>query len=299
MVDGVGWYLKQAGRVPMLTPEEEVSLGKEVQLWMTLRPVEHPTNEEKRIIRRGKKAKERMFNANLRLVIHISKRHIDRSLNHLTLLDLIQEGNIGLSRAIEKFDPARGYKFSTYSYWWVRQAVTRAIHNTEREIRLPINALTLQRKVAIFADEYRAKHGKSPSVEECSERFGVLLRTMRGYLEHTQRPLSLDTERNRDAEKEGERTLLDSIADPNADPHEDLEVRSGLESLDSAMNVLSDRDREAFEMRYGLKGKEPMTYAEIGEILNLSRERVRQIEVLGLKKMRARMLHKAQNRRRN
>ena len=287
--DGVAWYLQQAGRIPLLTPSEEISLGNEVQAYMAIRDLPNPTATQKKRIKRGLKAKNRIFNANLRLVVHISKKYAEANLSTMTMLDLIQEGNIGLSRAIEKFDPSRGYKFSTYAYWWVRQAVTRSISMSDRSIRLPINAITIQKKVARFAEAFKEENGRNPTMDECADFCDIRVSTMRAYLEHTPRISSLDQLTNPTSKLYEETTILDLIAASDISPEEQLEVKNGLESLDQLMDEIPDRDRFALELRYGIDELGPLTYAEIGKILKISRERVRQIEARWLRKMRLKL----------
>tara|TARA_R100001443_G_scaffold13743_1_gene23711 strand:+ start:91 stop:990 length:900 start_codon:yes stop_codon:yes gene_type:complete len=290
MNDGIGWYLQQIGRYPLLTPNEEITLGADVKKMMSLKALSSLTTKQKKTVKRGEKAKNRMFEANLRLVVHIAKKYTEANLTHMSLLDLIQEGNIGLSRAIEKFDPARGYKFSTYSYWWVRQAVTRAISNSERTIRLPINGIALQKKVAQFADEYKELMGTMPSLEECSKQFDVQPRTMRAYLSHTQKPISADQTQKRGGDKPETKRIIDTLMDEGANPEEEMEIINGLEKLEKLLSKFSERDRFALELRYGIDELGPLTYVDIGKLLNISRERVRQIEMKCLKEMRKSLL---------
>ena len=294
--DGVAWYLQQAGRIPLLTPSEEISLGNEVQAYMAIRDLPNPTAAQKKIIKRGLKAKNRIFNANLRLVVHISKKYAEANLSTMTMLDLIQEGNIGLSRAIEKFDPSRGYKFSTYAYWWVRQAVTRSISMSDRSIRLPINAITIQKKVARFAEAFKEENGRHPTMDECAKYCEIRPCTMRAYLEHTPRISSLDQLTNPSSKLYEETTILDLISGNESSPEEELEIQHGLEQLDELMADIPERDRWALELRFGIDELGPLTYVAIGKILNISRERVRQIEARWLRKMRLKMhpLHRKQ-----
>ena len=290
--DGINWYLRQAGRVPMLTPSEEISLGNEVKAYMELKDLEHPTPEQKKTIRRGIKAKDRMFAANLRLVVHISKKYAEAALGSMTLLDLIQEGNLGLSRAIEKFDPARGYKFSTYGYWWIRQAVARSICISDRTIRLPLNAIAVQKKVSVFADEFKEKNHRTPTIEECAEFCKIRQVTMRAYLEHTPKITSLDQMACSNDKLFDDSSILELVTDNGQLIQEEkLEIEQGLEHLESLLAELPERERWCLELRYGIDadGLGPLTYQAIGELMDVSRERVRQIEAKCLKRMRKKL----------
>tara|TARA_B100001996_G_scaffold25194_1_gene19454 strand:- start:2791 stop:3708 length:918 start_codon:yes stop_codon:yes gene_type:complete len=295
MEDGVGFFLKEAARIPMLSPAEEIELGNQVQAWQSLLPIENPNRDQLRVIRRGKKAKERMIKANLRLVCHIAKKHLKQTMTHMTLLDLIQEGCIGLNRGVEKFDPGRGYKFSTYAYWWIKQGIHRSIGNLERTIRLPVCAQDVQKRAAIFIDEYKHTHGKNPTLEEIAEVSRVTLPTLKHYLNHSSRPISLDrlTSHYGGSESTQEKTILDVLASEDFSPEEELEIQNGLEQLEDLLSILPHRDLKIMELRYGIgitgEGKQPMTYSEIGEIMDISRERVRQVEKLCLKRMRQKM----------
>jgi RNA polymerase primary sigma factor len=286
--DGVGWYLAQAGRIPMLTPAEEIELGNQVQAWQKIKDVENPTPKQKRIIKRGKCAKDRMLSANLRLVVHIAKKYAAGEKQHMSLLDLIQEGTIGLNRGVEKFDPSRGYKFSTYAYWWIRQGIHRSMGNQNLIIRLPVCAQDVQKRLKKYVEEYQEEHGKIPSLEQCATACRVTLTSLKAYMLHAKKPTSLDQPADSFATTGTgkELTLKDLIPCPRSSPNDELEIMSGLERLEDMLSELSDRDRLMIEMRYGLNGKEKKTYSMIAEQMGVSRERVRQVEIKGLKKMR-------------
>ena len=280
--DSVSWFLEQAGRVPLLTHEEEVLLGRAVQKWMTLQIEGSPTPEQRRIIRRGQKAKDRMFNANLRLVASVAKKYI-RTVTTLEYADLIQEGCIGLNRAIEKFDPARGYKFSTYSYWWIRQGVTRCINQSERTIRLPINAVEQMNKLRAWLPAFKAEHHRPPTAEECMEVMGLKDKmVLRNYLEHMSGCGSLDAIANNG---DGS-ALVDLISNDDSLPMELLEISDGLKHLRNWMDTLTDKQRNVIEMRYGLTGKDPMVQTKVSEALGVSRQYIQQQEKIALTKMR-------------
>ncbi len=285
MEDGVGYYLSRIGRIPLLTPSEEIELGNQVQQMMRLLEQDGKLNSaQQKIVRRGRKAKERMISANLRLVVHIAKKYAARDGNHMSLLDLIQEGTIGLNRGVEKFDPARGYKFSTYAYWWIKQGIHRSMANLNLVIRLPICAQDVQKRLHKFLDEYKREHDKIPPIEECAVACRVTVSSLKAYLEHAQRPCSLDQKVKGDDPGE-DRFLVDLIPSRHT-PEFDLEVQLGLERLENLLSVLGPREREIIELRFGIYGGNKMTYVEIGESLGISRERVRQIEKICLKKMR-------------
>ena len=288
--DGIRWYLQQAGRVPMLTPSEEINLGNEVKAYMEIRDLKEPTLEQRKIIKRGVRAKDRMFNANLRLVVHISKKYAEATLGSMTMLDLIQEGNLGLSRAIEKFDPTRGYKFSTYAYWWVRQAVGRSISLSDRVIRLPLNAIAVQKKVAQFVEVYKEENNRIPTIEECAKFCKIRVSTMRAYLEHIPKVSSLDLMMSKDNKIFEDTAILDFIVDPDLEKQqEQIEIDHGIDQLEGLLAELPERDRWCMELRYGIDELGPMTYQAIAQIMDISRERVRQIEAQCLKRMRRKL----------
>jgi RNA polymerase nonessential primary-like sigma factor len=291
MSDGVGAYLQEIGRIPMLTKDEEILLGNQVQEWQALEPINTPTPEQRKIIRQGQKAKKRMISANLRLVVHIAKRHVKESMTHMCLMDLVQEGTIGLNRGVEKFDPTRGYKLSTYAYWWIKQAITRSIANSERSIRLPINAVDVQRKIIKYLDSFKQDNGRYPSIEECAEASKVTMPTLRAYIQHSEKPLSLDQIVSLEgSDRMMDRSLLEMIASEDPSPEDELEFQSCLDQLEALLSLIPDRDREILELRYGIKcGGEKMTYAEVGRKMSLSRERVRQVEQRSLRKMRLKL----------
>ena len=288
--DQIGWYLKEAGRIPLLTAAEEIELGHAIQQWQEIKDESAP---DPRICRRGKKAYDRMFTANLRLVVNIAKKYLCCT-HHMELQDLIQEGNLGLSRAVEKFDPERGYKFSTYAYWWIRQGVRRAMSQQERVIRLPINAIDVQAKISKFVDEYVELHGKVPTLDLCSEFCGVRKHTMRAYLEHMKRPTSLDCEAiTRMGESKGSATYLEMVASQDPDPSDQLEIDTGLDKMELYLGLLPIKEAQALRYRYGLFNEEPKTYAQIGKLMGVSRERIRQLEAKALKTLRLRMTRRA------
>jgi len=255
--DSIGWYLSNIGRVPLLTPAEEIELAHHVQAMKRLQqlPPEQLTPRQKHQIRMGTRARDRMMAANLRLVVSVAKKYQNQGLE---LLDLVQEGAIGLERAVDKFDPAMGYKFSTYAYWWIRQGMTRAIDNSARTIRLPIHVSEKLSKMRRITRELSHRFGRQPNRLEMAHAMGMT-------------PEELE----------------ELIADPNSNESMDGMDRSlQKEHLGTWLSQLNERERRIIELRFGLAGQEPLTLAEIGRQINVSRERVRQLESKALLKLR-------------
>jgi len=286
--DPVSWYLATIGRIPLLTPAEEIELGNQVQAMMALtedgsREFEggELTTAQRRLLRIGRRAKERMMKANLRLVVSVAKKYQGKGLE---LLDLIQEGSLGLERAVEKFDPTRGYKFSTYAFWWIRQSMTRAIACQSRTIRLPVHLserLTTIRKVSL---DLAHKLGAMPSRVEIAEAMDIPLDELDSLLRQALTTSSLDAPVNGE---EGRSFLGDLIADSSLDePLEIVEQRIHHEQLGRWLSHLSEQEQHVLRMRFGLEGNERHTLAEIGRLMEVSRERVRQVELKALRKLR-------------
>ena len=286
--DPVSWYLATIGRIPLLTPAEEIELGNQVQSMMALTEDGNRTFEEgeldgkqRRMLRIGRRAKERMMKANLRLVVSVAKKYQGKGLE---LLDLIQEGSLGLERAVEKFDPTRGYKFSTYAFWWIRQSMTRAIACQSRTIRLPVHLserLTTIRKVSL---DLAHKLGAMPSRVEIAEAMDIPLEELDSLLRQALTTSSLDAPVNGE---EGRSFLGDLIADSSLEEPLDLvEQRIHHEQLGRWLSHLSEQEQHVLKMRFGLEGQERHTLAEIGRLMDVSRERVRQVELKALRKLR-------------
>jgi RNA polymerase primary sigma factor len=277
------WYLSSIGREPLLTPAEEIELGNQVQAMMHLVDQNRTTYsaQESKTIRMGRRSKERMMRANLRLVVSVAKKYQGKGLE---LLDLIQEGSLGLERAVEKFDPTRGYKFSTYAFWWIRQSMTRAIACQSRTIRLPVHLserLSTIRKVSL---ELAHKLGAMPSRQEIAEAIAMPLEELDSLLRQSLTTSSLDAPVGAD---EGRSFLGDLIADSTVEePLDQVERGMHEEQLDRWLAQLSDQEREVLALRFGLNGQERHTLAEIGRHLDVSRERVRQVELKALRKLR-------------
>ncbi len=286
--DPVSWYLATIGRIPLLTPAEEIELGNQVQGMMVLIEDESITGvkkdlspQQRRAVRIGRRAKDRMMKANLRLVVSVAKKYQGKGLE---LLDLIQEGSLGLERAVEKFDPTRGYKFSTYAFWWIRQSMTRAIACQSRTIRLPVHLserLTTIRKVSL---DLAHKLGAMPSRFEIAEELDMPLDELDSLLRQALTTSSLDAPVNGD---DGRSFLGDLIADSSIEePLDKVEQRIHHEQLGRWLSHLSEQEQHVLRLRFGLEGNERHTLAEIGRLLEVSRERVRQVELKALRKLR-------------
>jgi len=286
--DPVSWYLATIGRIPLLTPAEEIELGNQVQAMMLLTEDGSRTfddaeldGKQRRILRIGRRAKERMMKANLRLVVSVAKKYQGKGLE---LLDLVQEGSLGLERAVEKFDPTRGYKFSTYAFWWIRQSMTRAIACQSRTIRLPVHLserLTTIRKVTL---DLAHKLGAMPSRIEIAEAMDIPVDELDSLLRQALTTSSLDAPVNGE---EGRSFLGDLIADSSLEEPLDLvEQRIHHEQLGRWLSHLSEQEQRVLKMRFGLEGQERHTLAEIGRLMEVSRERVRQVELKALRKLR-------------
>ena len=306
--DAVRAYLHEIGRVPLLSHEDEIVLGKQVQQMMALLEIksglveqlpEDDASEDKisqaewaaaadmsedelsNHMRRGQRSKRKMIEANLRLVVAVAKKYQKRNLE---FLDLIQEGTLGLERGVEKFDPMKGYKFSTYAYWWIRQAITRAIAQQARTIRLPIHITEKLNKIKRVQRELSQTLGRSPNAAEIGEELELEPKQVREYLSIARQPISLDVRigDNQDTE------LQDLLEDDGASP-EDYTVQQSLrQDIFKMLSELTPQQQEVINLRFGLADGNPLSLAKVGQRMSISRERVRQLEQQALKHLRRR-----------
>jgi RNA polymerase nonessential primary-like sigma factor len=295
--DSVRAYLRDIGRVPLLEHDEEIILGRKVQRLMEIKACKdllgEPTDEEladslemttkelKREIRAGEKAKDKMVTANLRLVVSVAKKYTKRNME---LLDIIQEGTIGLVRGVEKFDPGRGYKFSTYAYWWIRQGITRAIAEKSRAIRLPIHVTENLNKLKKAQRELSQINGALPNVFQLSDHLGLPVEEIKDLMCKARQPTSLEIKigENRDT------ALIDLLEDESQLPSMLLEKACIKEDIREMIADLPEMQAAVISMRYGIGEEilEPMSMTAIGQILNMSRDRVRTLEHKALKALR-------------
>ncbi len=298
--DPVRDYLQVMGRIPMLTKEEEVQYGQQVQRLMKLNEIKaelsgeldrEPTEAEwarqagvslqelKREIAAGNRSKRRMVESNLRLVVSVAKKYLK---SNVDFLDLIQEGNIGLQRGVEKFDPSKGYRFSTYAYWWIRQAMTRAILQTSRTIRLPVHIGEKLNKIFKAQRQLGQKLGRVATVEELAAETNLKSEEVEKYLRYARPPVSLDI---RIGEQGG--TELGDLLEDEGSSAEDFVVRSCLNSdLQKLLSGLAKKEQEVLSLRFGFEGTGSLSFRKVADLMNLSAERVRQIERKALEKLR-------------
>ena len=287
--DPVKVYLKEIGRVPLLTPEEEVNLaltikaGSEAKEKYDADP-DALSEEEKaaclKAIKKGVAARKRLSEANLRLVVSIAKRYVGRG---MLFLDLIQEGNLGLIKAVEKFDHTKGFKFSTYATWWIRQAITRAIADQARTIRIPVHMVETINKVKKVSSQLLHEQGKEPTAEEIAERLEMSVDKVREIMRVAQEPVSLETPIG----EEEDSHLGDFIPDDEAPVPAEVASHTLLrEQLSEVLDTLTEREEKVLRLRFGLVDGRPRTLEEVGKEFNVTRERIRQIEAKALRKLR-------------
>ena len=262
--DPVKVYLKEIGRVPLLTSEEEIQLAKDIQEGGP----------------KGERAKQRLSEANLRLVVSIAKRYVGRGMQ---FLDLIQEGNLGLIKAVDKFDYTKGFKFSTYATWWIRQAITRAIADQARTIRIPVHMVETINKVKKVSSQLLHENGHEPTADEISEALDMPVDKVREIMRVAQEPVSLETPIG----EEEDSHLGDFIPDEDAPvPAEAASHTLLKEQLSSVLKTLTPREAKVLSLRFGLDDGRPRTLEEVGKEFNVTRERIRQIEAKALRKLR-------------
>ena len=259
--DPVRMYLKEIGKIPLLSPERELYLAEQITL-------------------DNKAAKDELIEANLRLVVSIAKRHVGKG---MYFLDLIQEGNLGLIKAVEKFDYSKGYKFSTYATWWIRQAITRAIADQARTIRIPVHMVETIHKVSRTARTLLQELGREPTTDEIAEKLGITADKVRDIMKIAQDPVSLETPIG----EEEDSHLGDFVEDMDSPaPSESASYSLLREQLCNILHTLTPREEQVIKLRFGLEDGRPRTLEEVGKQFNITRERIRQIEAKALRKLR-------------
>jgi RNA polymerase primary sigma factor len=297
--DPVRMYLKEIGKVPLLSAEEEIELAKTMEagavasekIAIMKKRMDDATEEEKEDLKEeikalqkdvdaGSDAKKRLAEANLRLVVSIAKRYVGRG---MLFLDLIQEGNLGLIKAVEKFDYRKGYKFSTYATWWIRQAITRAIADQARTIRIPVHMVETINKLIRVSRQLLQELGREPTPEEIAEEMNMPVDRVREILKISQEPVSLETPIG----EEEDSHLGDFIKDDNVPVPSDAAAFTLLkEQLQEVLGTLTEREQKVLTLRFGLEDGRARTLEEVGKEFNVTRERIRQIEAKALRKLR-------------
>jgi RNA polymerase primary sigma factor len=284
--DGVRMYLREIGQVDLLTTEDERRLAQLIEAGhLAARRIDAGADESERryllrVVTRGERAKSELTQANLRLVVSIAKRYSNRGMQ---LLDLIQEGNLGLMRAVDKFDHTKGFKFSTYATWWIRQAITRAIADQARTIRIPVHMVEYMNRVIRAKRQLHQELEREPTTEEIALQVNLEPERVRELLRISMDPLSLDSPIG----EEDESNLADFIEDPTTDGPADVATRIMLsEAVGDVLGELSEREQEIVRLRFGLDGSQAKTLEEVGREFGVTRERIRQIEAKTLAKLR-------------
>lgn len=271
MTDSIKLYMREIGRYPLLTTEQEMEIGL-------------------RIVNGDKDARQKLVEHNLRLVVSVARKYIGNS--NMTFMDLVQEGNIGLMKAADKFDPSKGYKFSTYATWWIRQTIGRAVQEQSRTIRIPVHMVETATKMNKVIRKLTQELEREPSVEEIAAEMGIGADKIKFLFEANRDPLSLDNRVN----DEDDATVGDLVADHSVEmPGASIIKEENKETVINILATLSDREKEVVMMRFGLEDDNPKTLEEIGQHFGVTRERIRQIETKALRKLRnpirSKMLH--------
>jgi RNA polymerase primary sigma factor len=298
--DSIRLYLQEIGRIRLLRADEEIELARKIADLLELerlrddlleqydryptdaewaKAVEMPVGDFRRRLFRGRRAKDKMVQSNLRLVVSIAKKYMNRG---LSFQDLIQEGSLGLIRAAEKFDHEKGYKFSTYATWWIRQAITRAIADQSRTIRLPVHLYETISRIKKTTKLLSQEMGRKPTEEEIADRMEMTIEKLRFIAKSAQLPISLETPIG----KEEDSRLGDFIESDGETPEDQVAKNLLREDLEGVLSTLSARERDVLRLRYGLDDGRMKTLEEIGQIFNVTRERIRQIEAKALRKLR-------------
>ena len=273
--DPVRMYLKEIGRVPLLSADEEILLAQQIEAGAK-------DDASYKEMKAGERAKQKLIDANLRLVVSIAKRYVGRG---MLFLDLIQEGNLGLIKAVDKFDYTKGYKFSTYATWWIRQAITRAIADQARTIRIPVHMVETINKLIRISRQLLRDKGREPLPEEIAEGMGISVERVREIQKIAQEPVSLETPIG----EEEDSHLGDFIEDQDAIAPDDAASYILLkEQIEDVFSCLTDREQQVLVLRFGLKDGKPRTLEEVGQHFSVTRERIRQIEGKALTKLRNR-----------
>ncbi|MBV6622573.1 MAG: RNA polymerase sigma factor, RpoD/SigA family [Rivularia sp. (in: Bacteria)] len=298
--DIVRSYLQEIGSIPLLSTQQEIDFGNQVQKMMNLlnakeklalelkrQPTQKEWAENVNIseklllqqLQQGHQAKQKMIKANLRLVVSIAKRYQKRNLD---FLDLIQEGSLGLERGVEKFDPTRGYKFSTYAYWWIRQSITRAIAQQGRTIRLPIHIIEKLNKIKRIQRELAQKLGRTPTAVDIAQELSLEPKQVRDYLLYARQPVPLELR----VGSEGDTELQEMLEDDGLSPEFYADQKILQQNIQNLLSKLTPQQREVLTLRFGLIDGNELTLSEIGQRMGISRERVRQLEMQALNNLR-------------
>lgn len=292
MRDSFSIFLNEAGRIPLLTHTEEIMLAREVQEWLPIRFTDAGDDKAlRRRQRRGERAYNRFFEGNIRMVVSISRKYSNVA-RELSIEDLCMEGMIGLARAIELFDPSRGYKFSTYAYNWIRQSVTRAISHYDRSIRLPVNGIERLSKLSVWVPLFIEEHGRRPTLEEMAKHVECTPPTLEAYLQHTQRVISLDIATGEEKTRPGDgglSSLAELIPDESMSPDEDFAQAELRKEVDQLLDELPPRELSVVRERFGFD-KPPMKLVEIADADGVHKSLIWDRQDRGLKRLRQTLL---------